>query len=1777
MAFWAFSFAHRTHMADNNRLELIIDAVENTGEATAKARANFKSIEEQARQSAAEINRVYAANEAELGRTLAKQVRTLQERTALTGTSGIEQVLLKRELAINRAAGDQAKIDKIIAGSNKLIEAHLGLANAGSKVDFTRSAQAASKGVASTLAALERETANAGRTAMERLFSRRESVMSRLSGMGAGEEEIQKAKGLFERLIEVQKKADQASSGHSGGNQVFRRGLLAGKDAMEGSSRGMWIEIADMFVGTSGTGGLLQGAIPKIAEATGLPSAAVIGVGAMAATLAAVGVAGLSAMHSLAEYGREVENVHLRTGIAATNVEQFAFAAKMSGQNVNIFEKIMRGLSQAENDTSAEGVKARATLASMGVSFRDAATGELKPTEQVLIEISNALNKIPEGAQRNAAAMDIFKRVGIEAIPVMAKLSENVQRAKQLGFGASEEELKRWEDYERKLTEASAIFSHFVRMVKEPLAATVVFLFQDSHGRPLNPEDLKRMGVSNFGGYGPSTDTKTGDDFRKDFGIQGEDSATKDRKTYLDYLGKVDKRKQTDEEIRAFRARQERDPAFRLQEAEKALRALPEPVVNVTSHEDFAKYKAAFNRVEALKQSKDKTATNKGLEDVIAARNQGIELDQQFAEIQLQNKTREMSAALEKRKGLSTPQDIEELLGLATMEVDAKQTLEIEKRRKVVDTKTGRELDMSNDPGFKRFKAGEEELRPKRIRNEFEKILGKAAVDDEQYLKAQRDEYGKSWKEAFDRKQKVQMDLQEESIRGEYANRSRELEIAATTNDRERDLALQKLEKVNAQTLKEKLKVEDQKLAIEQSYAERSLAIQIAKLERERRKAIDDITGRANRENIPLTDSRVVADIATENQKSDQEVAAAKQATAGKEMGDFQKTQNDKTKLQIESAKTVYQNLKQQAGDLFDQMVFHTKTWGEFAKGIFKTAILTPIKDIFSSQVSAFFTRALTGEKVSFGEVGNGAGVVGKAGGILGRLGMGQPRFGERTKPVSRLDEPGHLGDVLHVGGAVPVVIQNAAQVGQAHATAASSGMGPAGSALATSFGSLILASGRGIPKIRPEGMAAGIAESKFIPESLPDSYGMPDGLGSGPSTLTDMFSKSLAGAGQFSPNGFPTMGEVAASLLDPDSLRGMLGAGRSPSLKPDTHGIRVLGPMPNQDEDKEALASLFPRAQKGFSNNWDASWALSALKRYAVDIPSDEFAQAKADYQSGKNMQALGHGFAAINPFTGIVGDMVEDSKKSAARASKDFQGGNYLDGVNHSLSTALPLLGSMLDSTTDHLSSKSVGDNAEGLGESLGLLLPLVAPSASLGGTAFGLLMKSLEPYKNGELKQDAPPSTGTVSPHGFKTLGEITSSDISSLHMGRNGSGGLLSQVGQMFGLGGGSVQGTPPFLPGGGWVQNTGTGFSGFLNRMLGGGWSHNGFLGGMNPDGSINLAGGASGGDGPGSGPSILTQMFSNSLPSSVGKSGGFLSKIGSMLGLGGGGKSGGMFGGLKSMFGLDTSGTDMGGGVGIARTGLKGNLAAISKSSGFALIGGMAALDGIRRGGALGTLEAAGGGAAVGFKFGGILGAGIGAAIGGGIALAKTFGLFGDDRKHIKKLVKEIYGMDINNAMADQIVAIAKQSFGGQHDVAVRSPQVRELLRLYAQTTGQKSAEDKFVADTVHGASLVEAGGKLQQQAIYDNGSGYAYASQFGTYQGVQTSPLPTYGSTSGGGPTHVQLVLNGQAAADVLAGQVSRVATPSFVQGQSQAALGSSIGRNSQTAMTLAPASISR
>ena len=135
----------------------------------------------------------------------------------------------------------------------------------------------------------------------------------------------------------------------------------------------------------------------------------------------------------------------------------------------------MRGLSQAADDNSREGEKARATLQRMGIDLHTAA-GEMKPTSDILIEISEGLNRLPEGLQRDAAAMNLFKRVGIEAIPFMTELNHNLHIAHEEGFGPTEEDVRRFQEYQREVSVLETKWDALVRKFKEGLVITVSFV-----------------------------------------------------------------------------------------------------------------------------------------------------------------------------------------------------------------------------------------------------------------------------------------------------------------------------------------------------------------------------------------------------------------------------------------------------------------------------------------------------------------------------------------------------------------------------------------------------------------------------------------------------------------------------------------------------------------------------------------------------------------------------------------------------------------------------------------------------------------------------------------------------------------------------------------------------------------------------------------------------------------------------------------------------------------------------------------------------------------------------------------------------------------------------------------------------------------------------------------------------------------------------------------------------------------------------------------------------
>ena len=182
-----------------------------------------------------------------------------------------------------------------------------------------------------------------------------------------------------------------------------------------------------------------------------------------------------AAVESLAKLGTETANTAIRTGLTTKEVGQFSYAAKIAGTDISAFEGIMRKLSQGLSDTSEDGAKARAALKALGVDGRDV-HGNLRPMSSILVEISQGLGGMTDTANRNALAVQLLGRSGIEALPAILGVADAVKRARDLGFGLSDEDVSRFKAYHEKLVEIDTAWDAAVRKFKDtPLVATIIF------------------------------------------------------------------------------------------------------------------------------------------------------------------------------------------------------------------------------------------------------------------------------------------------------------------------------------------------------------------------------------------------------------------------------------------------------------------------------------------------------------------------------------------------------------------------------------------------------------------------------------------------------------------------------------------------------------------------------------------------------------------------------------------------------------------------------------------------------------------------------------------------------------------------------------------------------------------------------------------------------------------------------------------------------------------------------------------------------------------------------------------------------------------------------------------------------------------------------------------------------------------------------------------------------------------------------------------------------
>lgn len=138
--------------------------------------------------------------------------------------------------------------------------------------------------------------------------------------------------------------------------------------------------------------------------------------GALGALAPAVSAVGLGAMAKGAiDAADDMNDLSQKTGVSVEQLSRFQQAANASGTSIegvgNAMLKLNRNLASG-NTGAAEALK------SLGLSATDA-SGKLKGTDQVMLEVADKFKAMPDGAQKTALAMQLFGKSGADMIPLL--------------------------------------------------------------------------------------------------------------------------------------------------------------------------------------------------------------------------------------------------------------------------------------------------------------------------------------------------------------------------------------------------------------------------------------------------------------------------------------------------------------------------------------------------------------------------------------------------------------------------------------------------------------------------------------------------------------------------------------------------------------------------------------------------------------------------------------------------------------------------------------------------------------------------------------------------------------------------------------------------------------------------------------------------------------------------------------------------------------------------------------------------------------------------------------------------------------------------------------------------------------------------------------------------------------------------------------------------------------------------------------------------------------
>ena len=186
------------------------------------------------------------------------------------------------------------------------------------------------------------------------------------------------------------------------------------------------------------------------------------------ASIAAFGVGITALVMPVARVGDEFFKLSQKTGVTVEALTALDYAAKLSDVSTEGLTKALQRLSVALFDSRFEGGEGGKALKSLGVAATDA-SGQIRPTEQVLLDLADKFSAMPDGADKAALAMKLFGKEGLAIIPFLNQGREGIaglmEEAQRLGLVMSEDVARASEVFNDNLTRLSAVFEGVQRQI----------------------------------------------------------------------------------------------------------------------------------------------------------------------------------------------------------------------------------------------------------------------------------------------------------------------------------------------------------------------------------------------------------------------------------------------------------------------------------------------------------------------------------------------------------------------------------------------------------------------------------------------------------------------------------------------------------------------------------------------------------------------------------------------------------------------------------------------------------------------------------------------------------------------------------------------------------------------------------------------------------------------------------------------------------------------------------------------------------------------------------------------------------------------------------------------------------------------------------------------------------------------------------------------------------------------------------------------------------------